>query len=397
MLSRNVMTPIPPAEEDQVTLANWRSPRFNRWGFRNVRQILPTADVPRSGPASELRRNPMDLTALAFERPEGGETTLGEFLRETRTDGFLVLHQGRVVAEWYDGGLQSHHQHIIFSMTKSVTGAAAGILVERGQLDPDFPVTHYIPEADSSVYGNATVRNVLDMAISVNFEEVYDDPTSDFARYRVAMGWNPPTPGMTISDTRSFLLTLTQADHAHGERFHYVSPNSDMLGWILERASGVPFPDLLAREIWGPMGAEHDAYIAVDRLGFPRTAGGLCATLRDLGRFGEMMRLRGFANGRQIVPGFWIDDITEAGDPDLWARGEWADINPSGDYRAKWYNTGNGRGAFYAVGIHGQWIYIDAASDAVIVKLSSQPIASDQPMDRLCTTAFDALARALEG
>ena len=147
-----------------------------------------------------------------------------------------MLQRGKVVTESYVPGRQPETPHIIFSVSKSVTGSVAGALVERGRLDPEAPVVRYIPEAAGSAYGDCSVRHVLDMTVGIDFEELYLDPDSDFGRYRVATGWNPVPPGGKELDLRGFLVTLKRDRNPHGHVFHYVSPNSDLLGWLLERA-----------------------------------------------------------------------------------------------------------------------------------------------------------------
>jgi len=332
---------------------------------------------------------------LAFKAPDGRDTTVGQMIADTCTDGFIVLKRGRIAFEGYEAGDDGLNPHIVFSVSKSLTALVAGILADRGVLDADRPVTAYLPEAASSAYGECTVRHVLDMTVSVAFEENYLDRTGAFARYREATGWNPVSEPDRPQDLRSFLVSLERGQRAHGEAFHYVSPNSDLLGWILERASGLRFADLMASLLWQPMGAECDAYVTVDRFGSPRTASGICTTLRDLARVGELMRCRGLVNGRQVVPGWWIDDILSNGDRQAWLKGEMKALVPEGRYRSKWYLTGNGHDAFFALGIHGQWIYVDPPAAVVIAKQSSQPAPVDDAMDRLHLRGFDAIARAL--
>lgn len=394
---RGLMQGFPPPAEAQVTLANWRLPPFNRWSFHNVRQIVPSAAIYAGSQGTSFSQERHPVERLAFHGPDGQEWTIGRMLEATTTDGFLVLQRGKLVAESYAAGQRPETPHIVFSVSKSITGSLAGVLVERGQLDPDAPVTTYIPEAAGSAYGDCTVRHVLDMTVSIDFVEDYLDTTGDFARYRVATGWNPAPQGMPPLDLRGFLVTLKRGAAPHGKKFYYVSPNSDLLGWILERASGTPFADLLSNAVWRPMGAEFDAYVTVDRLGAPRTAGGICVTLRDLARFGELMRRDGMADGRQVLPKSWVDDIRSNGDPEPWRLGATPGFLPGGRYRSKWYITGNAHGAFCAIGIHDQWIYVDPAAEVVIVKQSSQPMPSDPQIDLLHLAAFDALARALEG
>jgi CubicO group peptidase (beta-lactamase class C family) len=383
---------IEDAAAPEATLANWRQAPYSRWGFRNVRRLVPVAEIPRGDAAMCLRRGPvLDLDRVAVP----GDASVAGLLADSHTDGFLVLHRGSVVAEHYAHGLEVRVPHIVFSVSKSITGAIAGILVDRGELNPDAPVTAYVPEAAGSAYAGATVRHVLDMTVGIRFVEDYVDPAGDVARYRVAMAWNPPSEVARGGDLHGFVAGLAADGGNHGERFHYVSPNSDMLGWILERAAGMRFAALMDQMLWRPMGAEADAYITVDRLGAPRTAGGLCMTLRDLARIGEMMRQDGRAGGRQVLPKSWVDDILDRGDPEAWARGDMTDLAPQGRYRSQWYVLGPGRDVVCAIGIHGQWLYVDRAAELVIAKFSSQPAAVDDALDHRLLAGFRAIAQAL--
>ncbi|HKP23696.1 MAG TPA: serine hydrolase [Dongiaceae bacterium] len=380
-----------------VTLANWRLPPWNCYAFHHIAELLPVARIAHD-PArvSAWSQAPGKLADLAFTAPDGTAWTIGRMLPHTATDGFVVLHKGRLAYEWYGNGLTATDPHIVFSVSKSITGILAGILVERGQLDPDAPVTRYIPEAAGSVYGDCTVRHVLDMSVGISFVENYLDTTGDFARYRAATGWNPVANPALAGDLHSFLVTLGPDENPHGAKFHYVSPNSDLLGWILERAGGAPYARLLSDLIWKKLGAEADAHITVDKLGAARSAGGICVVLRDLARFGEMVRNVGRAGGEQIVPRRWIEDILGNGDQKAWlAQPTAAKFLPNGRYRSQWYMIGNATGAYCAIGIHGQWIYIDPAAEMVIAKLSSQPQPLDEGIDYLLLAAFDAIAAAL--
>jgi CubicO group peptidase (beta-lactamase class C family) len=385
------------AQAAGVSLANWRQTPWSRWAFHHVADIIPVMPIARD-PAriSALPEAGRDLGTLAFVGPDGTDRTIARMLPETATDGLLVLHRGHLAYEWYGNGLAPGDPHIVFSVSKSITGILAGILVERGQLDPDAPVARYVPEAAGSAYGDCTVRHVLDMNVGIAFAEDYLATSGDFARYRAATGWNPvENPALAI-DLRSFLVTLRRDENPHGAKFHYVSPNSDMLGWILERAGGLPYARLMTDLIWSKLGAEADAHVTVDRVGAARAAGGICVTLRDLARFGEMVRTFGHAAEQQVVPRWWIEDILENGDRRAWLATETAaKFLPSGRYRSQWYMIGNASGAYCAVGIHGQWLYIDPTAEMVIVKLSSQPLPLDDATDHLLLAAFEAVAGAL--
>jgi CubicO group peptidase (beta-lactamase class C family) len=375
----------------EPTLGNWRQHPFSIRGFAEVDRLIANQPISASPEPSPLAvGSPLDLSAIAV-----GGRSAARLLDDSNTDGFLVLKDGAVVAESYGAAMDRTRRHIIFSVSKSLTGTLAGVLVARGELDPDAPVTTYVPELAASAYGDATVRHVLDMVVSVRFIEDYLDPKGDVARYRVAMGWNPPGDFPYEGGLHHFLGTIARDQAPHGERFEYVSPNSDLLGWILERAGSATVAELLSRHIWQPMGAEADGLITVDRHGAARTAGGICVTLRDLARFGDMMRLRGHANGRQIIPEAWIEDISTSGDPEAWRKGEMTGLFKKARYRSKWYIPLDRPDTLVAIGIHGQWIYVDRGAGVTIVKMSSQPLPVDDPLDREIVAMFRAIADTL--
>ena len=376
--------------EPQASLANWRQHPHSIWGFTHVDSLLPVSEIAAGAPVPLSCGAALDLGALGVEW-NGKRLSAEEVLAATHTDGFLVMKDGAVVAERYLNQ-QPADRHIVFSVSKSITATLAGVLVEHGLLDPAAPVIRYVPEAEGSAYGDATLRHVLDMTVSIRFTEDYLDPEGDVARYRVAMGWNPPREGHEADGLHRFITSLPKAEYPHGHRFHYVSTSTDMLGWIMERASGEPMATLLSRHLWQPLGAAHDALITLDRHGAPRTAGGICTSLADLARFGEMMRGRGVFAGRRIIPERWIDDILTAGDPVAWSRGEMAKLFPQGRYRAKWYIPEPSSNVLCAIGIHGQWIYVDFAAGMVAVKQSSQPVPSDDAMDRQTLALLSAIA-----
>ena len=287
---------------------------------------------------------------------------------------------------------ESPTPHIIFSVSKSICGALGGILCDRGLLDPDDRVIDYIPELASSVYAGCTIRHLLDMAVGIAFSEDYEDPRGDVVRYRHAAGWDPLPADQPPVDLRSFLGQQKPDGQKHGELFHYVSTNTDVLGWVYERACGQPYADITSEYLWMPLGAECDAYITVDANGAMRAAGGICVTPRDLARFGEMMRRRGVADGRQVVPGTWIDDINERGDPAAWAASEFSEIFPNGSYRSQWYCIDRDRGVQVAFGIHGQFIYIHPQAELVVVRMASEATPLDPDRVRGWRRGFDAIA-----
>jgi CubicO group peptidase (beta-lactamase class C family) len=379
------------APQIPATLANWRLHPQSPWAFRNVDKLLPVAAIHAAAAQPLVEGRALSLDQLKIDWQDN-QLSLAEVINTSNTDAFIVLHDGKIVAERYING-DAKTRHIMFSVSKSVTAILCGALAGSGKLDPDAPVTTYVPEVANSVYGDCTVRHVLDMTVAINFVEDYLDPKGDFARYRVATGWNPPGAIPFTHGLHGFLATLKRGPGKHGARFDYVSPNSDLLGWIVERAGSASFADLVSRHIWQPIGAETDAYVTVDAEGAARAAGGICMTLRDAARFGNMLANHGRINGKQIIPTEWIDDIVDNGDPAAWQAGKMTHLFPNGRYRSKWYVPGDPPGAFCAIGIHGQWIFIDPNSKTVIVKQSSQPIPVDDPTEQLLYTTYRAIVR----
>ncbi len=387
-----------PDRPRSLNLANWRQPPHGRWAFHHVREILPSESISRGDAASPLASAPSAaLDDLRTPGPAGDEITLADWLGLSNSDALLVAHRGRLVHEWYVEPAIETHPHIVFSISKSITGTLAGVLVAQGSFDPARMVVDYIPELAESGYRDARVQHVLDMAVRIEFTEDYVATSGPYIDYRTATAWHPCPVDAIDQNTHDFLASLARADGDHGEVWQYKSPNSDLLGWLLERASGARAAELLTRHLWQPLGAEADAYITVDRKGAARTAGGLCVVPRDLLRFAEMVRNDGAVDGRQVIPAAWIDDCRSGGSHDAWRRGESVKEFPRGRYRNKWYNSGDDHATMLAIGIHGQWIYIDPVAEVTIVKLSAQdePLRAD--LDNVNLRAFANIAAAYGG
>ncbi|QRM57307.1 serine hydrolase [Sinorhizobium sp. BG8] len=375
-----------------VTLETWRSAPYSRWSFQNLRDLVPTAEIACETVEAEVAVESSLFLAGSIDAGLEDVSTISGFLDYAHTDAFVVMRDGRIVAEHYAPHADVNARHVVFSVSKSLTAVVSGILEAEGVIDPDKPVTHYLPEAAGSAYGDCSYRDVLDMRVSLDFEEVYLDRLGAFARYRRAMLWNPPEPGLPAETLPSFLFTLRKAERPHGGPFFYASPNSDLLGVIIERATKMRFPELMSDLLWKPMGAKNHAYVTVDAIGTPRTAGGICVTARDLARVGELLRTGGASAGRQVVPSAWIKDMRTAGDHDAWAAGSNTSL-PNGRYRSQWYQSGEADGAYCAIGIHGQWLYVDPSTDTVIVKLSSQPNPLDDELKQDNFAFFRAICQ----
>src|SRR5688572_19655879 len=366
----------------QVTLANWRSSPFNRWSFHHVRELIPSADIAND--PGHIRELPVDKRSIDVRiDPDSGEALdLEAFLRETDTDGMAIVHRGKLVFEHYANGMTPETPHILMSVSKSMLG----LLVEEVGLDTGREVTAIIPELRPTAYRGATLRHLLDMRAGIAWDENYLATSGSIIEYRKSTGWNPLGPGEAPSDLRSFYANLKAQDGPHGGRLHYTSPNSDLLGWVIERATGRRYAELMSELVWKPLGAERSAYITVDRLGAPRCAGGMCVTLRDLARVGLWLMEQPL-----------MDELERLGDPQAWARGDLAKYFPGLPmrYRSKWYALDGEAPLVFGLGIHGQNLFIDRANQLVIAKLSSQAAPLDAARIGLTMRAVSQLRKFL--
>lgn len=376
----NMMTGFPPEEANQVTLANWRKPPFNRWAFNHVNELIPTSTIRYAGIFEDLGCA-TDCALRDFRLSLNGATlTAQEWMERTFTDSVVILKNGRIVFEKYAEGQDAVTPHIWMSVSKSVLGLVAGALVGKGQLDVAAPLLDVIPELAGSAFDGATVRDLLDMRVGVKFDEDYHATNGAIIEYRKSHLWDPIPVGEKPSDLRGFFSSLVERDGSHNGRFHYVSPNTDLLGWVFERVSGRRYADLVSDLLWQPIRAEHDAYITVDRLGAPRCAGGLCAVPRDMARLGRLFVTGGHSNGTQVIPSSWLEDIVQNGSAAAWKEGDFYELFDGADmhYRSKWYVLRGARPLVYGVGVFGQNVFIDIESDLVIAKSSSQPLPLDK-------------------
>jgi CubicO group peptidase (beta-lactamase class C family) len=395
----SLMSGVPPfAAPSQVTLANWQDPPFSRWAFQHIRELIPTVRISRGqGRPLRLPRAEQDISGLIF-RSAGRDLTVAEMLAETFTDGFLVLHRGAIVFEQYFNGMAPDTPHLLMSVSKSVVAAVAGILIDRGLLDVSAPVEKIVPELAGTSFEGATVQHLLDMRAGTHFDESYDNLEADVRTYERVYLWRPDTAEPRPADALAYYATLHN-DGEHGGPFRYRSILTDVLGWVLEKAGGARLHELIAGLLWQPMGAEFDAEITVDGHGNAMADGGICATLRDVGRFGLLFAA---ANGtraarrRAIVPSAWIRD-TIAGAPDgpqaFLAGNDEPGFPPGAHYRNCWWIREPAVPFFHASGINGQNVFVHAPSQTVVVKLSTWPTALS-PMIKVTTDAARAIGEA---
>jgi CubicO group peptidase (beta-lactamase class C family) len=394
-----LMQGFPPPADKTIRIAdgsNWKFPQI-RWAFTHFRELGPTANVWRgAGKASVLpRAERADLDAVSFT-PLGKEQpmTWAQSLAANYVDGVIVMHKGKVIYEKYFGALDAHTPHILMSATKSFVGTIASMLAQDGKLDPNALVINYVPEMKDSAYADATVRQVMDMTTGVQYSEKYADPNAEIWQYIAAGGWFPTRPEYKGPRTLYGFLLPLKKEGEHGQAFAYKTPNAELLGWIVQRASGKPMAQLLSESIWQKIGAEEDAHFAVDSVGTASAGGGMASTLRDFARIGEMFRLDGKFNGQQIVPKTVIDDIRKGSDKGHFAKAGYTTL-PGWSYRNMVWISHNEHGAYSLRGIHGQALWIDPKAEMVIARFASNPVAANTANDPISLPAYMALAKHL--
>jgi CubicO group peptidase (beta-lactamase class C family) len=393
------MTGFPPPSEKLILQPEsdfFSFPKL-RWTVCHIRELMPTKQVSRGigDPIPLQYAIDKDIDGVCFTPLEGGKPMTWErSLSANYTDGILIIHKGKVVYERYFGCLDETGKHAAMSMTKSMTGLLAEILVAEGQLDESARVTSIVPELASSAFGSATVRQVMDMTTALDYSEDYADPEADIWVYSTAASPLPKPKDYKGPNGYFEYLQTVRGNGTHGETFGYRTINTDALGWVISRATGKDLTVLLSERIWSKIGAEQDAYMTVDAKGTPFAGGGLSAGLRDLGRIGLLMLNGGELNGKRLFPKEAVKNIRFGGDKRAFAKAGYRTLE-GGSYRSMWWVFHNKHGSFAARGVHGQSIYIDPTAEMVIVRFASFPTASNSQIDPTSLPAFQAVAEYL--
>ena len=399
------MEGFPPPEDKIITQPDsvyFSFPRL-RWTVSHVRELLPTEEISRGLNApvplnylsvDELKATRQVIDALTFTPlGSGKEMTWEESLYANYTDGILIIHKGRVVYERYFGSLAEDGKHAAMSMTKSLTGLLAEILVAEGKLDENSLVSTHVPEIKGSAFASATIRQVMDMTTGVQYSEDYANPNADIWIYSAAASPLPKPEGYSGPDGYWEYLQSVQPSGKHGEMFHYKTINSDMLGWVISRTTGKAITQLASERLWRPMGAEQDAYMTVDGKGVPYAGGGLSAGLRDLGRIGLLMLDEGVINGHRLFPAEVVRRIRSGGDPAKFGNAYPALVG--GSYTSMWWIYPGDHRVIAARGVHGQTIYVDYTSQMVLVRFASFPKPQNPLIDPTSLPAFQVISRHL--
>ncbi len=403
-----LMEGFPPPPDKRVDRSNaLLTPPYNRWSYLNMRSVYPSAAIANAATPVPVRKAlDAGIAALEVRNPETGqEVDFETFLKETYTDSFVVVKDGAVVFERFLNGMHADQPHQMMSVTKSFAGLLGLMAVAEGKLGESDRVADHVPElAASGAFGDATFGQVLDMTNSMDFTEVYADPDSGIRHYGVVLGLMEPVGGRTYAASiYDYLPTLGKDPaHEHGEIFHYQTPKTDVVNWVTNRATGRSFQDEMVDKLWSKLGTDGETYVLLDKNGTLFAGGGLNATPYDLARFAMMMLDEGRFAGQQVVPSSVIDKLAKGGSVEGFSMGPNGKVPPQdqGDwsYRAQWWVRHTpGKEAFTALGIHGQYIYLDVTRGVGVVKHSSQPRSADPYFDTYTYDGIDAVIAHLTG
>lgn len=369
-----------------------------RYSVCHMREFMPTTQVEaaknnRYNFNIELNK---DIDVVSFF-PWGSKQRMSwqESLNQNYTDGIIILHKGKIVYEKYFGELKEDGIHAAMSVSKTFTGTLGALLIAEGVLDEHKTAGDYVPELKSSAFGNATIRQILDMTTSLQYSEDYANPNAEVWAFSAA--GNPFVKPEGDNAARNYYeyLQTVKPNGPHGEAFGYKTVNTDALGWVISRVTGKSIPQLLSEKVWQPLGTHFDGYYQVDGAGIAFAGGGFNANLRDMALFGEMVRNEGYFNNQQILPASVVRDIKKGGSPQAFEKAGYESLKGL-SYRDMWWVTHNEHGAFAARGVHGQTIYIDPKAEMVIVRFASHPVAGNAANDPFSLPAYQAVGEFMK-
>ena len=328
--------------------------------FIAMDKYFHTSKVKKSPTPQKLEQG----TFFELPREFGEEAALrctDQFLLDTDTTGLLILKDGKVVFEKFFLGHGENTQHINWSVTKSITSILIGRAIDEGLLNLDQTLGYYLPQFEKSGYGKATIKNALNMASGIGWNEEYGEFFSDINKFGRVFALGRPLD--------KFVTRLKNAN-TPGSTFQYNTMDTQALSMVLRKVTGMPLEKYLEDVLWHPLGMLDDAYFVADNSGTPFAGGGLCSTMRCLAKIGQLYLQKGRWNDKHIVSEAWVNSSMQM-DSDILLPGR----NPNQDlpwgFGKHWWMLGSDDHDFLAAGIYGQYIYVNPMKNVVIVKNSA--------------------------
>lgn len=356
----------------QWTLANWDDGgELSRYVFLNMPEFWAHSLINRRGAVRLFPAALRPAVANFATRTKLGTLPLHEYVQQTTLDGLVVLHAGNIVYEAYPR-MFGHEKHLHMSVSKVYTSTLVAILEDRELIDVEVSISSYLPELAGSGWEGVPVRDVLDMASGIDCRQtiagVYDDPATCYYQFEAALGWLTATD-KTAANPHEYVAGLS-ARRPSGEAFEYSSVNTFVLRWLVERVTGQPYSELVAREIWAAIGAESDALIVAPIRGVPIASSGISSTLRDVARFGFLFTPSGRAGVNPLVSDQHLRHIQAGGRPEIFAaESESGPRKVSGEaarHNSYQWDFVMPDGDFFKGGYGGQGLYISPSRDLVV-------------------------------
>ena len=364
--------PAKPVEKypERAKLPFW-SPQEKPFGFRNMEKIAPGKVVKRGARVIELPYASREL-AVQYQF-QGAEWNTDRFMEANNVAGLLILHEGRILLERYALGLEENGRWTSFSVAKSFTSTLVGAALRDGKIQSlEDPVAKYLPALKGSAYETVSLRNLLNMASGVKWNEDYTDPKSDVL-----------TPD---SSSVAYMAKLPRAAE-QGTKFNYNTSETHLVGKIVIAATGKPLATYLSEKVWSKLGMEHDAFWMTSGDGLEMGGCCLSVSLRDYGRFAVFIQNGGVISGKQVFAPDWMEKATQ---PTPFSLNN--DLGRG--YGYQWW-TGAG-GSFFATGIFGQHIQFFPGDKLIVVSLSAWPTATDRERYRVREAYLNAVRSAVK-
>ncbi|MBB6522220.1 serine hydrolase domain-containing protein [Pseudoteredinibacter isoporae] len=359
--------------------------------FRSFHHQYPSVEVKNSTSVYTLQRPEQEAKLPVSFDYEGETRNIDEWVQRSHTTGIAILKDGKLVYEKYYRGNDENSHAIIMSVSKSMASMLIGKALEEGHIESvNDPVTKYLPELTQSAYGDGvTIKQLLQMSSGVRWSEDLDDLDSDIVQSIVAS---------LLGSLDDFAASMVR-EHTPGSYNRYASVNTQVLGMIIESATGDSYQDYFEKHLWSKLGAEKSAFIQVDSTGMPLVYSGVNIVLRDMVRFGQLYLEEGKNyQGEQIINSNWVHESIQVEEDHLKPGVN----NPASDsgfgYGYQWWIPLYPDDDYTAIGIYGQFVYVNPKHNVVIAKTSTYPSypIDGAYMDHESLLAFQQIARQLE-
>lgn len=363
--------------KNNVTKKNWLDDPYLRWSYTHMKEFTLINEVNNNPDhVSHFSTTSQNLDDFAVERRFGNTTPLKKLLDDNKTDAFVVVHNGQLVYERYFNGYNESEPHGMASLAKVFTGAIIQSLAEENRIDLEKTADAYIKELKNTPFGNATLQQLMDMQVSVEYPtHGYEHPALENQDAQLYLASNILPRGKNYDGPMKIYDMLREAEETAppGSDFSYDNGSAETLAWVIRTITGKSLAENVSEQIWSQIGMEENAYYVTDETKIEQASAGLNATARDMARFGQLLLNNGEYNGKQILPSSITEDIKNVQEGEL-AVGPGASIS----YHNQWWIPHNEQGAFEVLGSYGQTLYIDPKANMVIVHFSSNATPSNE-------------------